>query len=116
MMKNMYRNDEALTIRLKMPGTGKTVTSAPIHIGQKGGIDSAVISLKHEELPALAAGKTMTLTVESSEDGGESNGSGSGEVFMRVPLEAGPWLRLKIAAETSAGDSTAQEAVLAVKV
>ena len=82
-------------------------------------------------LPALAAGKTMTLTVESSEDGdawteldspklvatgGESNGSGSGEVFMRVPLEAGPWLRLKIAAETSAGDSTAQEAVLAVKV
>lgn len=23
MMKNMYRNDEALTIRLKMPGTGK---------------------------------------------------------------------------------------------
>lgn len=28
MMKNMYRNDEALTIRLKMPGTGKTVTSA----------------------------------------------------------------------------------------
>ena len=97
MMKNMYRNDEALTIRLKMPGTGKTVTSAPIHIGQKGGIDSAVISLKHEELPALAAGKTMTLTVESSEDGdawteldspklvatgGESNGSGSGEVFM----------------------------------
>ena len=45
-----------------------------------------------------------------------SNGSGSGEVFMRVPLEAGPWLRLKIAAETSAGDSTAQEAVLAVKV
>ena len=43
MMKNMYRNDEALTIRLKMPGTGKTVTSAPIHIGQKGGIDSAVI-------------------------------------------------------------------------
>ena len=131
MMKNMYRNDEALTIRLKMPGTGKTVTSAPIHIGQKGGIDSAVISLKHEELPALAAGKTMTLTVESSEDGdawteldspklvatgGDSNGSGSGEVFMRVPLEAGPWLRLKIAAETSAGDSTAQEAVLAVKV
>ena len=61
MMKNMYRNDEALTIRLKMPGTGKTVTSAPIHIGQKGGIDSAVISLKHEELPALAAGKTMTV-------------------------------------------------------
>lgn len=45
-----------------------------------------------------------------------NNGSGSGEVFMRVPLEAGPWLRLKIAAETSAGDSTAQEAVLAVKV
>ena len=37
MMKNMYRNDEALTIRLKMPGTGKTVTSAPIHIGCDGG-------------------------------------------------------------------------------
>ena len=32
MMKNMYRNDEALTIRLNMPGTGKTVTSDPIHI------------------------------------------------------------------------------------
>lgn len=76
MMKNMYRNDEALTIRLKMPGTGKTVTSAPIHIGQKGGIDSAVISLKHEELPALAAGKTMTLTVESSEDGDAWDGTG----------------------------------------
>lgn len=29
MMKNMYRNDEALTIRLNMPGTGKTVTSDP---------------------------------------------------------------------------------------
>lgn len=71
MMKNMYRNDEALTIRLNMPGTGKTVTSDPIHIGQKGGIDSAVISLTHEALPALAAGKTMTLTVESSEDGAD---------------------------------------------
>ena len=111
MMKNMYRNDEALTIRLNMPGTGKTVTSDPIHIGQKGGIDSAVISLTHAALPALAAGKTMTLTVESSEDGADS-----GEVLMRIPLEAGPWLRLKIVAETSAGDNTAQKAVLAVKV
>lgn len=131
MMKNMYRNDEALTIRLNMPGTGKTVTSDPIHIGQKGGIDSAVIALKHEPLPALAAGKTMSLSVESSEDGttwtelaapkltatGEAeNGADSGEVLMRIPLEAGPWLRLKIVAETSAGDSTAQKAVLAVHV
>mgnify|MGYP001535715863 FL=1 len=97
MMKNMYRNDEALTIRLNMPGTGKTVTSDPIHIGQKGGIDSAVISLTHAALPALAAGKTMTLTVESSEDGAdweeldapkltatgaEGNGADSGEVLM----------------------------------
>ena len=131
MMKNMYRNDEALTIRLNMPGTGKTVTSDPIHIGQKGGIDSAVISLTHAALPALAAGKTMTLTGESSEDGAdweeldapqltatgaEGNGADSGEVLMRIPLEAGPWLRLKIVAETSAGDNTAQKAVLAVKV
>ena len=131
MIKNMYRNDEALTIRLNMPGTGKTVTSSPIHIGQTGGIDSAVISLTHEALPALAADKTMTLTVESSADGAdweeltapkltatgtESNGADSGEVLMRIPLEAGPWLRLKIEASTSAGDNTAQEAVLAVKV
>ena len=32
MMKNMYRNDEALTIRLKMPGTGKTVTVSYTHL------------------------------------------------------------------------------------
>lgn len=131
MMKNMYRNDEALTIRLNLPGTGKTVTSDPIHIGQKGGIDSAVISLAHEALPALVADKTITLSVESSENGTDwteldapkltatgatGNGAPAGETLKRIPLEAGPWLRLKITAAASAGDSTAQKAVLAVKV
>lgn len=131
MMKNMYRNDEALTIRLNMPGTGKTVTSDPIHIGQKGGIDSAVIALSHEGLPSLAADKTMELAVESSEDGSTwteldspkltatgatGNGAPAGETLMRIPLEAGPWLRLKITASASAGDNTAQKAVLAVQV
>lgn len=131
MMKNMYRNDEALTIRLNLPATGKTVTSDPIHIGQKGGIDSAVISLKHDALPALAADKTVKFAVESSEDGAiwsslaaplliatgvAANGARSEEVLLRVPLEAGPWLRLKIEASASAGDNTAQKAVLAVKV
>ena len=130
MMEEYVPHDEAHDRLQKMLRTGKTVTSAPIHIGQKGGIDSAVISLKHEELPALAAGKTMTLTVESSEDGdawteqdspklvatgGESNGSAPESIHASVPLRPA-WLRLKIAAETSAGDSTAQEAVLAVKV
>lgn len=38
MMKNMYRNDEALTIRLNMPGTGKTVTSDPIHIARRAAL------------------------------------------------------------------------------
>lgn len=132
MIKNMYRNDEALTIRLNMPGTGKTVESDPVHIGQVGGIDSAVIKLAHEALPALSAGKKMSLSVESSKNGvdwveladpklvatgdASSGGAIAGELVARVPLEAGPWLRLKMVADASAGDSTAQVATLKVQV
>ena len=56
------RKDELLTARMNMPGTGKAVYSEVLDAGQTGGIDEMAIVIEHEDLPALAAGKKITLT------------------------------------------------------
>lgn len=131
MATNLYRSDEALTIRLALPAAGKTVTSDPVHIAQKGAVNGAVLKLSVPALTALAADKKMALTVESSEDGETwtalsypvltvtgtttTGGADAAEAVERVPLAAGPYLRLKVVADASSGDNTANSAVLAVQ-
>ena len=75
------RKDELLTARMNMPGTGKTAYSEVLDAGQTGGIDEMSIVIEHENLPSLAAGKKITLTLEAS---------GDGDSWAEVPGFPGP--------------------------
>ena len=125
------RKDELLTARMNMPGTGKAVYSEVLDAGQTGGIDEMAIVIEHEDLPALAAGKKSTLTLEASEDGeiwaevpgfflaptaGEAAGALANSISGRVPYDMGRYIRLKAVADASSGDNTAANCELSIRV
>lgn len=125
------RKDELLTARMNMPGTGKTVYSEVLDAGQTGGIDEMSIVIEHGDLPALAAGKKITLTLEASGDGeswaevpgfslaptaGEVAGAEANSLSGRVPYDMGRYIRLKAIADASSGDNTAAKCELSIRV
>lgn len=125
------RKDELLTARMNMPGTGKTVYSEVLDAGQTGGIDEMAIVIEHGELPDLAAGKKIALSVESSADGenwaevpglslvataGETAGAKADSISGRVPYNMGQYIRLKAVADASSGDNTAAKCELSIRV
>lgn len=125
------RKDELLTARMNMPGTGKTAYSEVLDAGQTGGIDEMAVVIEHGDLPALAAGKKITLTMESSVDGeswaevpgfsltptaGEAAGAQANSLSGRVPYDMGRYIRLKAVADASSGDNTAAKCELSIRV
>ena len=123
------RKDELLTARMNMPGTGKTAYSEVLDAGQTGGIDEMSIVIEHENLPSLAAGKKITLTLEASGDGdswaevpGFSLAPTAGEEALangiagRAPYGMGRYIRLKAVADTASGDNTAAKCELSIRV
>ena len=118
------RKDELLTARMNMPGTGKTAYSEVLDAGQTGGIDEMSIIIEHEDLPALAAGKKITLTLEASGEPGFSLAPAAGEeagalansIAGRAPYGMGRYIRLKAVADTASGDNTAAKCELSIRV
>lgn len=124
------RKDELLTVRKAMAGTGATVYSDVIDMSQVGGIDEMALAITHPALPNLADTKTMTMTVQSSSDGttwadvagaslvatgSGTSGADANEAMFRSPFSTGQYLRLKITASASAGDSTTVSAELSIR-
>lgn len=125
------RKDELLTARMNMPGTGKTAYSEVLDAGQTGGIDEMAVVIEHGDLSALAAGKKITLTMESSVDGeswaevpglslvptaGEAAGAQANSITGRAPYDMGRYIRLKAVADASSGDNTAAKCELSIRV
>jgi hypothetical protein len=116
---------------MNMPGTGKTAYSEVLDAGQTGGIDEMSIVIEHEDLPALVAGKKITLTLEASGDGdswaevpgfslapaaGEEAGALANSIAGRAPYGMGRYIRLKAVADTASGDNTAAKCELSIRV
>ncbi|ASB34211.1 hypothetical protein ADH72_00005, partial [Akkermansia muciniphila] len=105
--------------------------SEVLDAGQTGGIDEMSIVIEHEDLPALAAGKKITLTLEASGDGdswaevpgfslasaaGEEAGALANSIAGRAPYGMGRYIRLKAVADTASGDNTAAKCELSIRV
>ncbi len=128
---NHTRQDELLTARLKTPAAGANATSEVLDLGQHGGIDEAALVIEHPAMPALVATKNVTFTVEHSADGetyatlpgvtlvatgATGNGVAANAATFRIPYAANRYLRLKAVTDASAGDNTAIEAALSIRV
>lgn len=129
---NHSRQDALLTSEFNLPGAGKSVNSATIDIGQKGGIDTASLWFVVPALPNLAATKKIVVKLQSSADGEtfadvpgaqtltitgpEAGGSSAQELVVRVPFSAERYLRAVATADAASGDVTASVMSFSVRV
>lgn len=118
------RKDALMTSIVPLPAAGKSVNTEIISIGQKGGIDKALVWIEIQALAALVAGKKVTAKLQSSADGttftdvvsaptvvatGAEGGSTAQKAVFRIPYDAERYLRVAVTADAACGDVTTSE-------
>lgn len=135
--KNMDKNlnithtlrDADLVASVNLPAEGATSKTPSLDLGQRGGVDGAVLETSVPATPNLVASKKITIKVESSDDGttwtetgitaSVTGVTGGGEAFaqsFRVPYECGRYVRASFAIAAASGDNTAVAGSLAILV